>query len=311
VANIRRMTGPPLSYAAAAAPGAAAVGADDELTIAYRRYLAGHPSPAGGSLLGQTVAIAPVRQSFVPLVPLAPGWRVLDVGTGYGSVAFELAHRQQVSVTGVDVDPAVVAAAREIAAGLTSWLHPGATVAFRDGPAERLPCEDASFELATAALLLQHVPSAPAVVAELWRVVRPGGLVFAFDVDDGLGATFPRHSALDRLEDAFDAWQASYGGDRLIGRKLSVLFAQQGFEMVRLEVLPYAQHLHTAPGDQLRMLTAERLRAARTPIVARGFLDGPTFDQLLDEYEHGVAHDLCRIEGRVALVARKPATPVR
>lgn len=313
VANIRWVTGPELSHgapvgAAPTAPTPVAAGdAGDALTAAYRRFLATHPSPPGGSLLGQTVAIAPVRQAFVPLVPLAPGWRVLDVGTGYGSVAFELAHRQPVAVTGVDVDPAVVAAAGEIAGGLTSWLDPGATVAFREGPAEALPCTDGSFELATATLLLQHVPSPPAVVAELWRVLRPGGLAFAFDVDDGLGATYPLGEALDRLETAFDAWQASYGGDRRIGRKLSVLFAEQGFEIVRLEVLTQAQHLHTSPGDQLRALTAARLLAAKPGIVGQGFLDGPEFDQLLEEYQRGAAHSLCRMEGRVALVARKPA----
>lgn len=279
---------------------------DDTLTSVYRGLLAASPTPPGGALLFQTVAIAPLRRTFLPLVPLRPGWEVLDLGTGFGPIAFELAHREAVGVTGVDRDPAVLAATRGLVGPLQGWLRPGSRVEMAEASADALPFEDARFDLVTAVLLLQHVRDPAAVVGEMWRVLRPGGVAFAFDVDDGLGATFPEDGPLARLEDAFDAQQASYGGDRRIGRKLSVSFAEAGFAAPRLTVLSQAQHLETRPGTELRSVTAARLRAARTGIVEGGFLDADTFDGLLGEYEVGPARSMCRIEGRVALVAVKP-----
>lgn len=279
---------------------------EDALDLAYRAYLAANPMPPGGVLLAQTVAIAPLRRSLLPLLPHQPGWEVVDLGTGFGPLAFELAHRHPVRVTGVDRDAEVLAAARHLAGGLANWLAPGASVDFVEAPAEELPFAADRFDLATAVLLLQHVPDPAAVVAEMRRVLRPGGLAFGFDVDDGLGATYPEGGPLGRLEAAFDAWQASYGGDRHIGRKLSVLFTEAGFEVLQISVLPEAQHLETRPGEGTRVMTASRLRAAREGIVGTGLLDRTTFDALLADYESAPPHPLCRIEGRVALLARKP-----
>lgn len=287
-------------------PATAPPPADDALSAAYQALLAAHPSPPGGALLAQTVAIGPLRRVFVPLVPLQPGWRVLDLGTGFGPVPFELAHRQPVRVTGVDLDDEVLAAARQLAAGLGSWLQPGSSVELTEASADHLPFDGESFDLATATLLLQHVADPGAVVDEMWRVLRPGGVAFVFDVDDGLGATHPDGGPLGRLEAAFDAWQASYGGDRRIGRKLSVLLADRGFGVRQIYVLPQAQHLETRPGGELRAMTAARLRAARSGIVDSGQLDATTFDALLDDYETAPPRSLCRIEGRVAVIAVKP-----
>lgn len=289
--------------AAAAPPGA------DPLDAAYRTYLAGHADAPGGTLLAQTVAIAALRRSIAPLVPMRPGWRVLDLGTGFGPLAFELAHRQRVHVTGVDRDVDVLAAAREIAGRLDGWLAEGSSVELVEGSAESLQLERASVDLVTASLLFQHVAEPARVVGEMWRVLRPGGLAFVFDVDDGLGASYPDSGPLARLETAFAEWQGSYGGDRRIGRKLSVLFADQGFAIAQVHALPQAEHVATRPGDPTRVATAARLRAARDGIVGGGVLDGQVFDELLDQYLHGSAQSQCQIETRIAVVAVKPVEP--
>ena len=300
--------GPASATPAAPAPSAAPAG-EDRLVAAYRAYLTGHPDPPGGTLLGQTTAMGPVRQAVVPLIPLRAGWRVLDLGTGFGPLAFELAHRQPVQVTAVDRDPGVLAAAREIAGVLGGWLADGSSVELVEGSAEALPIDDASVDLVTASLLFQHVAGPARVAGEMWRVLAPGGVAFAFDVDDGLGASYPDNGPLARLDAAFAEWQGSYGGDRRIGRKLSVLFADQGFAIARVYALPQAQHVTTRPGDPTRVATAARLRAARQGIVGGGILDGQTFDGLLDQYERAPARSMCQIETRIAVVAVKPAGP--
>ncbi|MEU6298114.1 class I SAM-dependent methyltransferase [Streptomyces erythrochromogenes] len=105
----------------------------------------------------------------VPLLDAAqvgPGTRVLDVGTGPGTVAAVAADRGA-AVTAVDPSPAMVRLARAAA--------PRARTLVAGLP--RLPFPDASFDAAVGNFVLGHAGPAQAVVAELCRVVRPGGRV--------------------------------------------------------------------------------------------------------------------------------------
>jgi demethylmenaquinone methyltransferase/2-methoxy-6-polyprenyl-1,4-benzoquinol methylase len=100
-----------------------------------------------------------------------PGDRVLDVATGTGAVAAELAARHGCRVTGVDQSPAMLAAAAAALAerGLAD------RVALVRGEAEALPFADGSFDALTVTYLLRYVADPAATLAELARVLRPGG----------------------------------------------------------------------------------------------------------------------------------------
>ena len=117
------------------------------------------------------------RMFMVSRVGARPGDRVLDVACGTGAVAIELARRYACSVVGVDQSANMLAAGRErvAAAGL------GARIALEQGLAERLPFEDASFDHVTFTYLLRYVDDPAATLAELARVVRPGGMVAALE----------------------------------------------------------------------------------------------------------------------------------
>src|SRR4051812_4215438 len=93
---------------------------------------------------------------------------VLDVGCGIGATDAHLVDRVG-RVVGVDLFEGVVERARE--------ANPGAEYHVYDG--RRLPLDDASVDLAFAICVVHHVPPAswPVFVAEMARVVRPGGLV--------------------------------------------------------------------------------------------------------------------------------------
>lgn len=287
--------------------GGVSVADFEELDEAYRSYLAAHPEPPGGSLLAQTIATGPVRRSLLPVVPLAGGWRVLDLGTGFGPLAFELARLAGVEVVGVDLDEAVLEAATSLGGSLEGFVSPGASVRFEQADVAALPFDDGSFELVTARLLFQHLAAPAAAAGELARVLRPGGFAFVFDVDDGLGASYPpTEGPLAVLEDAYAAWQASYGGDRQVGRKLSSLLVAAGMSIEAVVVVPQAEHRRSEPGDLARTVTAARLRAARSEMAAAGLLDAAEADRLLESYEAAPPHEQCRIECQVAVVARRP-----
>ena len=170
-----------------------------------------------------------------------------------------------------------------------------------------LPFAEASFELVTARLLFQHLAAPTDAASELCRVLRPGGYGFVFDVDDGLGATYPPDDGpLAVLEEAYGAWQASYGGDRQVGRKLSGLLAGAGMAIEGVVLVPQAEHRRSEPGDPARVVTAARLRAARSGIAAAGLLAESELDRLLEAYVSAPPVDQCRIECQVAVVARRP-----
>src|SRR6056297_3227650 len=100
----------------------------------------------------------------------SPGMAALDVCCGHGIVARALA-AAGAEVTGVDFSPAML----EIARGAV----PG--VRFVEGDAMALPFEDASFDAVAIGFGMPHVPDPPAAMAEVRRVLKPGGR-FAYSV---------------------------------------------------------------------------------------------------------------------------------
>jgi ubiquinone/menaquinone biosynthesis C-methylase UbiE len=127
------------------------------------------------------------------LAPLRGDERVVDVGCGTGAFAGAIAPLVG-EVVGVDAEERFLDAARASApAGCTFVL----------GDAEALPFAYGSFDLAGCMRVLHHVRRPELVVAELARVVRPGGSILLVDQ---LGSVDPLKSMeLDRFERARDA----------------------------------------------------------------------------------------------------------
>ncbi len=104
---------------------------------------------------------------------IAAGQRVLDVGTGTGVVALTAA-RTGAQVTGLDLTPALLERARENAALAELSID------WREGDAEDLPFEDASFDVVVSQFGHMFAPRAEVAIAQMLRVLRPRGtLAFA------------------------------------------------------------------------------------------------------------------------------------
>ena len=114
------------------------------------------------------------RRAMVAAIGAAPGERVLDVATGTGLVAAELVRRYGCTVVGLDQSPGMLAGAR---ARLARDPALAARVTLVEGEAERLPFGDGEFDHLTFTYLLRYVDDPAATLAELARVVRPGGRI--------------------------------------------------------------------------------------------------------------------------------------
>jgi len=108
------------------------------------------------------------RQFLVSRIDVEPRQTVLDVATGTGAVARALVERTGCTVVGLDQSPEMLAEARR-------RVPP--KVKLVEGHAEQLPFPDAAFDALTFTYLLRYVDDPAATLAELARVVRPGGTI--------------------------------------------------------------------------------------------------------------------------------------
>ncbi|WP_373876000.1 class I SAM-dependent methyltransferase [Methylobacterium soli] len=126
--------------------------------------IAGHPRSTRRRQAMDSLAL--ILEAFDPVAERS----LLDIGCGSGTLARALAARGA-TVTGIDPNPAAVAAAR----------HAVPTGRFAVAGAEALPFASASFDGAIVLNALHHVPDAPAALAEAARIVRPGAAILVIE----------------------------------------------------------------------------------------------------------------------------------
>lgn len=164
------------------------------------------------------------KQQLLDLLDIRAGQTVLDVGCGPGADLPALAERVGGSgtVIGVDGDPAMLTRARE----RTYGLH---QVEIREGDAHTLPVESATVDRAKIDRVLMHVAEPTDVLAQLYRVTRPGARVglaepdwdtLSVDAEDlETSRAFTRYTTAEVVRHA------------AIGRSLGRLAEQAGFRV--------------------------------------------------------------------------------
>jgi SAM-dependent methyltransferase len=204
---------------------------------------------------------------------MPPGARVLELGCGPSGSIEVLAQRvgPTGSVTAVDIDQTHVALARDLACdrGLTN-------VEVLHGDARRTGLPSARFDLVHARLLLVNIPGPEDVVAEMVRLVKPGGWVLVDEADGAVSMCYPPHQAWDRLNEIFRAAYRSDGADLSIGRKVSHLLRHAGLVEIGTEARADVHPAH----HSRRTLLPDLVASMQTKIIQRGVADAGELEDL-------------------------------
>ena len=161
---------------------------------------------------------------------LRPGLRVLDFGCGPGTISLGLARAVDPGeLHGVDMEESQVAQARSLA---ESQRQHNAT--FHVGDVSALPFEDGFFDVAHCHNVLTHVPDTRAALAEVKRVLKPGGIIGCREMIVESSFTFPDYGVIGNAWDMFGDLLAADDGHPQMGRELKGHVRSVGFTNVRV-----------------------------------------------------------------------------
>ena len=216
----------------------------------------------GAAVLGSHRARTAENSAAHLLPHLRPGQRLLDVGSGAGTITAGLARivgPGNVLALEVGEESAALTRAELERQGLGE-------VEVRIGDAQRMPLEDDAFDVVHAHQVLQHLGSPVQALAEMRRVTRPGGLVAVRDSDYEGFRWWPSTPAFDRWLSLYLRAARANGGTPDAGRRLLAWAHVAGFA----EVTPTSSTwLHATPESRTAWAASWSGRITSAPLAAQ------------------------------------------
>lgn len=170
------------------------------------------------------------RAAVLRALDLQTGESVLDVGSGPGLLAAEIAAAVGPSgrVCGVDPSDTMLAMAQERCGALRQ-------VEFESGDAAKLPSPDESFDVVVSTQVFEYVPDVAGALLEARRVLRPGGRVAILDADYDSLVIHTEHP--ERMVRVLTAWDEHFVHPGL-PRVLAARLREAGFSVRHASVVP-------------------------------------------------------------------------
>lgn len=182
--------------------------------------------------LQATVAIDTERDVWKS-AGLKPGMNVLDLACGPGFTACELAKAvgPDGHVTGVDINEELIAVAHQAKAS-----EQVANLSLSLGNLYALDLPENSFDFVYARFVFQHLEKPQLALSNVWKILKPGGVLCVLDIDDNWTSFSPGSDAFVKFIRKAGAGQKRKGGNRLIGSQLYGVFCKAGFKNVSTQI---------------------------------------------------------------------------
>ena len=173
---------------------------------------------------------------------LEPGQRVLDFGCGPGTISVGLARQVAPGeLCGVDMEASQIELARDVAR-----MSEVDNATFHVADVTNMPFEDDSFDVAHCHRLLMHVPDTAAVLAEVKRVLKPGGIIACREMIIESCFVRPNLGIIGKSWDLFQDVLSADDGHPHMGKDLKTHLDEAGFT----NILPSASFdVYSSPED--------------------------------------------------------------
>ena len=176
------------------------------------------------------------------LPQLRPGLRILDFGCGPGTISIGLAKAVVPGeLHGLDMEESQIELARAVA---EAGGQNNAT--FHVGDVADLPFEDGFFDVAHCHNVLMHVPDTSAVLAEVKRVLKPGGIIGCREMISASSFTHPDFGVIRKAWDMFEDLLAADDGHPQMGKEMKNHIVNAGFANLRMTA---SFDIYSTPAD--------------------------------------------------------------
>jgi SAM-dependent methyltransferase len=249
---------------------------DQELQRQGEQYLLGYSEAEELRLKRQAEELRQESAGLFDRTGLGLGDRAIDLGCGPQGALDLLSQRvgSTGQVIGIERNRDSVAMARRFVADRDLK---NVEVVQGDATATGLP--RASFDLVHARLVLVNVPYVEAIVREMFRLARPGGVLASYEADYLSHVCDPPLRAWDRLFEIFEGYSSANGIDLFVGRRTHRLFREAG--LVGIEVNPV---IHVYPhGHNRRTVFWDFLRNVRDRVLEQELIGESEFEELTAE----------------------------
>jgi len=167
------------------------------------------------------------RRATRAILALQPGEHVLDIGSGPGFLAAEMAAEVGPEGRVVGLDPSE--------SMLAMGARRGAPVEYVEGDAIALPFADETFDAAIATQVYEYVADMPAALSEARRVLKPGGRLLILDTD--WDSVVWHSTDRERMLRVLEKWN-DHLADPYLPRRLPGLLRDAGFDLHEATIIP-------------------------------------------------------------------------